>query len=89
VQAGLDPAIRTSVAAALKAGDSELASKLITDDVLDCFVLCGTEQDIVEQLGPFVEAGLDEPILQPLKPSPQAFRAAIATAQAFQGASML
>jgi 5,10-methylenetetrahydromethanopterin reductase len=89
VQAGLDPAIRTSVAAALKAGDSELASKLITDDVLDRFVLCGTEQDIVEQLGPFVEAGLDEPILQPLKPSPQAFRSAIATAQAFQGASML
>ena len=89
VQAGLDPAIKTSIAAALKAGDNQLAAKLITDEVLDRFVLCGTEKDIVSQLGPFMEAGLDEPILQPLKPSPQAFQAAIDAAKAFVGASML
>jgi alkanesulfonate monooxygenase SsuD/methylene tetrahydromethanopterin reductase-like flavin-dependent oxidoreductase (luciferase family) len=89
VQAGLDPAIRTGIAAALKEGDSALASKLITDDVLDRFVLCGSERDIVGQLAPFMEAGLDEPILQPLKPSPQAFKAATATAKMFASASML
>jgi hypothetical protein len=36
-----------------------------------------------------MEAGLDEPILQPLKPSPQAFKAATAAAKMFASASML
>ena len=87
VQAGLDPAIKVSVEAAMKAGDAQQAASLVTDEVLDRFVLCGTEHDVVDQLGAFVEAGLHEPILQPLKPSATSFQSAIAAGKAFLGSN--
>ncbi len=83
--AGLDPAILANLRAALRADGPAAAAQYVTDDVVDRYVLCGTPNDVVEQLQPFVRAGLEEPILQPLKASAQAFEAATLACQAFLG----
>jgi alkanesulfonate monooxygenase SsuD/methylene tetrahydromethanopterin reductase-like flavin-dependent oxidoreductase (luciferase family) len=83
--AGLDPAILANLRAALRASGPAAAAQYVTDDVVDRYVLCGTPHDVVDQLQPFVEAGLQEPILQPLKASAAAFRSATTACQAFLG----
>lgn len=87
VASGLDPEIQTNIRAALKAGRTAAAVSYITDEVIDRFVLCGMPHDVVEQLQPFVAGGLQEPILQPLKPSAEAFRVAMAAGQSFLAAA--
>ncbi|HEX6512212.1 MAG TPA: LLM class flavin-dependent oxidoreductase [Chloroflexota bacterium] len=82
-EAGLDPRIKERVQVAMKKGDAKRAAELLPDEVLDCFVLCGTEHEVVDQLAPFTEAGLQEPILQPLKPSARAFEQAIAAGKTY------
>jgi alkanesulfonate monooxygenase SsuD/methylene tetrahydromethanopterin reductase-like flavin-dependent oxidoreductase (luciferase family) len=82
-ESGLDPDLRARIVATAKAGDLGGAAMLVPDDVLDRFVLCGTEHEVVDQLGAYVQAGLDEPILQPLKPSPAAFQSAINAGRAY------
>jgi 1,4-dihydroxy-2-naphthoate octaprenyltransferase len=65
-RAGLDPAIRQSVAAAWRAEDYHRAAQLIPDDVVDAFILCGTREDVAAGAERFHQAGMTLPILQPV-----------------------
>lgn len=63
---GLDPAIRTAVMAAWRAGDYHGAAALIPDEFVDAFLLCGTAQEIAARTEAYVDAGMTLPILQPV-----------------------
>ena len=63
---GLDPAIRTAVMAAWRAGDYHAAAGLIPDAFVDAFLLCGTAQQIAARAEAYVDAGMTLPILQPV-----------------------
>ncbi|GAC1443224.1 MAG: hypothetical protein NVSMB55_16280 [Mycobacteriales bacterium] len=63
---GLDPAIRTAVMAAWRAGDYHAAAALIPDELVDAFLLCGTAQQIAARTEAYVDAGMTLPILQPV-----------------------
>jgi 1,4-dihydroxy-2-naphthoate octaprenyltransferase len=63
---GLDPAIRTDVMAAWRAGDYHAAAALIPDEFVDAFLLCGTASEIAGRTEAYVDAGLTLPILQPV-----------------------
>lgn len=65
-RAGLDPELRRVVMAAWRAGDYTRAARLIPDDVLDAFVLCGRPGDVAERVEEYRRAGLRLPLLQPV-----------------------
>ena len=58
--------LRDRIGAAWKAEDYHGAGKLIPDEMLDAFILCGTRDDIAEKaMGFHAQTGLDLPLLQP------------------------
>jgi 1,4-dihydroxy-2-naphthoate octaprenyltransferase len=63
---GLDPALRTAVMAAWRAGDYHAAAALIPDEFVDAFLLCGTAEEIAARTEAYVDAGMTLPILQPV-----------------------
>ena len=66
-RAGFERELRDRIAAAWRAEDYHEAGKLIPDDLLDAFMLCGTRDDIAERAMAFhSETGLDLPLLQPV-----------------------
>ena len=66
-RAGFEPELRDRIAAAWRAEEFHEAGKLIPDDLLDAFMLCGTREDVAAGAGRFHdEAGLDLPLLQPV-----------------------
>jgi 1,4-dihydroxy-2-naphthoate octaprenyltransferase len=66
-RAGFDPELRNRIAAAWRAEEFHEAGKLIPDDLLDAFMLCGTREDVAAGAARFHElAGLDLPLLQPV-----------------------
>ncbi len=66
-RAGFDRELRDRVAAAWRAEDYHEASKLIPDELLDAFMLCGTREDVAAKAMAFhTHAGLDLPLLQPV-----------------------
>ena len=66
-RAGFDPELRDRISAAWRAEDYHEAGKLIPDDLLDAFMLCGTREDVAGQAMLFhAEAGLKMPLLQPI-----------------------
>jgi 1,4-dihydroxy-2-naphthoate octaprenyltransferase/alkanesulfonate monooxygenase SsuD/methylene tetrahydromethanopterin reductase-like flavin-dependent oxidoreductase (luciferase family) len=66
-RAGFERDLRDRIAAAWKAEDYHEAGKLIPDDLLDAFMLCGTREDVAERALAFhLETGLDVPLLQPV-----------------------
>jgi len=66
-RAGFERELRDRIAAAWRAEDYHEAGKLIPDDLLDAFMLCGTRDDIAERAMAFhAETGLDLPLLQPV-----------------------
>src|SRR5437867_1751816 len=48
-RAGFEPALRDRIAAAWRAEDYTTAGRLIPDDLLDAFILCGTRREVAEQ----------------------------------------
>ena len=65
-RAGFDIELRDRIGAAWKAEDYHGAGKLIPDEMLDAFILCGTRDDIAEKaMGFHAQTGLDLPLLQP------------------------
>ena len=59
--------MRDRIAAAWRAEDYHEAGKLIPDDLLDAFMLCGTRDDVAAKAMAFhVETGLEIPLLQPV-----------------------
>jgi 1,4-dihydroxy-2-naphthoate octaprenyltransferase len=66
-RAGFDPDLRDRIAVAWRAEDFHEAGKLIPDDLLDAFMLCGTREDVAVRAMDFhSETGLDLPLLQPV-----------------------
>ena len=66
-RAGFPREMRDRIAAAWKAEDFHAAGKLIPDDLLDAFMLCGTREDVAAKAMAFhAETGLDLPLLQPV-----------------------
>jgi len=67
LRAGFPREMRDRIAAAWRAEDYHEAGKLIPDDLLDAFMLCGTREDVAEKAMAFHnETGLDLPLLQPV-----------------------
>ena len=66
-RAGFDVELRDRIAAAWRAEEFHEAGKLIPDDLLDAFMLCGTRDDVAAGAARFQdEAGLELPLLQPV-----------------------
>jgi 1,4-dihydroxy-2-naphthoate octaprenyltransferase len=66
-RAGFPSEMRDRIAAAWRADDFHEAGKLIPDDLLDAFMLCGTREDVAAKAMAFhAETGLDLPLLQPV-----------------------
>jgi 1,4-dihydroxy-2-naphthoate octaprenyltransferase len=66
-RAGFPKEMRDRIAVAWRAEDYHEAGKLIPDELLDAFMLCGTREDIAAKAMAFhAETGLDLPLLQPV-----------------------
>ena len=66
-RAGFERELRDRVAAAWREEDYHEAAKLIPDELLDAFMLCGTREDVAATAMRFhADAGLDLPLLQPV-----------------------
>jgi len=66
-RAGFPREMRDRIAAAWRAEDFHEAGKLIPDELLDAFMLCGTREDVAAKAIAFhAETGLDLPLLQPV-----------------------
>jgi 1,4-dihydroxy-2-naphthoate polyprenyltransferase len=66
-RAGFDLELRNRIAAAWRAEDFHEAGKLIPDELLDAFLLCGTREDVAAGAMAFhAETGLNLPLLQPV-----------------------
>jgi 1,4-dihydroxy-2-naphthoate octaprenyltransferase len=66
-RAGFPREMRDRIAAAWRAEDYHEAGKLIPDELLDAFMLCGTREDVAARAMAFhAETGLDLPLLQPV-----------------------
>jgi 1,4-dihydroxy-2-naphthoate octaprenyltransferase len=66
-RAGFERELRDRVAAAWRAEAYHEAAKLIPDELLDAFMLCGTREDVAAKAMAFhAGAGLDLPLLQPV-----------------------
>ena len=80
-RAGFERELRDRVAAAWRAEDYHEAAKLIPDELLDAFMLCGTREDVAAKAMAFhAEAGLDLPLLQPVLQEERQVAELIATA---------
>ena len=66
-RAGFEIELRDRISAAWKAEDYHEAGKLIPDEMLDAFMLCGTRDDVAEKAMAFhSQTGLALPLLQPV-----------------------
>ncbi len=66
-RAGFELDLRDRIAAAWRAEDFHEAGKLIPDELLDAFMLCGTREDVAARAMDFhFETGLNLPLLQPV-----------------------
>jgi len=66
-RAGFEPALRDQISAAWRAEDYTTAGRLIPDELLDAFMLCGTREDVAAKAMAYhVDAGLQLPLLQPV-----------------------
>src|SRR4029453_870748 len=66
-RAGFELELRDRIAAAWRAEEFHEAGKLIPDELLDAFMLCGTREDVAAGAARFQdEAGLELPLLQPV-----------------------
>lgn len=76
-RAGLDPTVRRDVMAAWRAEDYTGAARLIPDELLDAFVLCGTREQVAARADAYREAGLALPLLQPVLQEEEQVRAVL------------
>jgi 1,4-dihydroxy-2-naphthoate polyprenyltransferase len=66
-RAGFEIELRNRIAAAWRAEDFHEAGKLIPDELLDAFMLCGTREDVAAGAMAFhAGTGLNLPLLQPV-----------------------
>ena len=87
-RAGFELELRDRIAAAWRAEDFHEAGKLIPDELLDAFMLCGTREDVAAGAARFQdEAGLELPLLQPVVQEEDADHASCCAAARLYGES--
>jgi 1,4-dihydroxy-2-naphthoate octaprenyltransferase len=65
-RASLPRQLRDDVAAAWRAEEYHRAAGLLPDELVDTFLLCGTVDEVAGRAWEYHEAGLDQPLLQPV-----------------------
>jgi 1,4-dihydroxy-2-naphthoate polyprenyltransferase len=86
-RAGLDPELKDRIAAAWRAEDYHGAARLIPDDLLDAFMLCGTREEVAAKAAAYQQAGMDLPLLQPVLQEEDQVREVIAAAREYGAAA--
>jgi 1,4-dihydroxy-2-naphthoate octaprenyltransferase len=86
-RAGLDPELKERIAAAWRAEDYHRAAKLIPDELLDAFMLCGTREEVAEGAAAYHAAGMDLPLLQPVLQNEDQMREVLAAATEYGNAA--
>jgi len=79
-RAGLDPELKDRIAEAWRAEDYHRAASLISDDLLDAFMLCGTREEVAAGAAAYQRAGMDLPLLQPVLQTEDQVREVLAAA---------
>ncbi len=83
-RAGFDVELRDRIAVAWRAEEFHEAGKLIPDELLDAFMLCGTREDVAAGAARFQdEAGLELPLLQPVVQEDAQIDALLASARIY------
>jgi 1,4-dihydroxy-2-naphthoate octaprenyltransferase len=65
-RAGLDLDLRDRIGALWRAEQYHEAAELIPDEMMDAFLLCGTQDEIIARVEGYAAAGMQLPILQPV-----------------------
>ncbi|HEX5465395.1 MAG TPA: LLM class flavin-dependent oxidoreductase [Candidatus Limnocylindrales bacterium] len=85
-RAGFEPELRDRIAAAWREERFHDAGKLIPDELLDAFMLCGTREDVAAGAARFhEEAGLTLPLLQPVVQEAAQLDQVVAAARLYGG----
>src|SRR5512141_175226 len=83
-RAGFDRDLRDQIMAAWRAEDYTTAGRLIPDELLDAFMLCGTREDVAAKAMAYhAQAGLQLPLLQPVLQEDAQIDELIAAAQLY------
>ncbi|MCU1672038.1 MAG: 1,4-dihydroxy-2-naphthoate octaprenyltransferase [Frankiales bacterium] len=85
---GIDPAVRLPVMKAWQAGDYHAAAQLISDELVDAFLLCGTTAEIAARVQAYVDAGMTLPVLQPVVQSEEQTALVIEAARLYGSAEV-
>ena len=65
-RAGLDLELRDRIFGLWRSEDYHAAAQLIPDEMMDAFLLCGTEDELAARAFEYHAAGMDLPVLQPV-----------------------
>ncbi len=65
-ETGIDPALKRPVAENYFKGNLSESSSHITDEMIESFTVCGTEDQVRDRIEDYAESGLNLPILQPI-----------------------
>src|SRR5512141_1723593 len=83
-RAGFERDLRDQIMAAWRAEDYTTAGRLIPDELLDAFMLCGTREDVAAKAMAYhAQAGLQLPLLQPVLQEDAQIDELIAAAQLY------
>lgn len=82
-RAGIDLELRDRVFERWRAEDYHGAARLIPDQMLDAFLLCGTKEDVAARVWEYREAGMDLPVLQPVVQEEEQVRLVLDAAVAY------
>lgn len=83
-RAGFERELRDQIMAAWRAEDYTTAGRLIPDELLDAFMLCGTRDDVAAKAMAYhAQAGLQLPLLQPVLQEDDQIDELIAAAQLY------
>ncbi|MBI3751501.1 MAG: LLM class flavin-dependent oxidoreductase [Chloroflexi bacterium] len=83
-RAGFERDLRDQIMAAWRAEDYTTAGRLIPDELLDAFMLCGTRDDVAAKAMAYhAQAGLQLPLLQPVLQEDDQIDELIAAAQLY------
>ncbi|MFL5797465.1 MAG: LLM class flavin-dependent oxidoreductase [Actinomycetota bacterium] len=84
-RAGLDLELRDRIHQLWRNEDYHEAAQLIPDEMLDAFLLCGTEEEVAARAFDYHRAGMDVPVLQPVVQEEEQVHAMFRAAELYGG----
>jgi len=84
-RAGLDLELRDRVHQLWRNEDYHAAAELIPDEMLDAFLVCGTEEEVAARVFEYHRAGMDLPVLQPVVQEEEQVEALFRAAELYGG----